>query len=148
MSCRRTEPSPPRANRASSQPRRDHSPYRTRPNSARHIRVTEPDIETQPAADVFAGPAAKDAEGPAHRLCSRQTGPYLPLTYLIPYSSQPSTHQPVVTAKMCMAESFESTELLTYGNVIEASVFDESRASVVLYTYIVMACDPPDLLLR
>jgi len=34
--------------------------------------------------------------------------------------------QPVVTAKMCMAEVLDPTELLMSGRVIDATVFDES----------------------
>jgi hypothetical protein len=50
--------------------------------------------------------------------------------------------QPVVMAKMCMAD-VPSMLLLISGKVTEATVFDESIGTVVAYTYIVIACDPP-----
>lgn len=56
--------------------------------------------------------------------------------------------QPVVTAKICMAEVLEPIELLISGKVTEATVLDESIGTVVAYTYIVIACDPPLTMLR
>src|SRR5919109_1115241 len=55
---------------------------------------------------------------------------------------------PRLTPKMCIAVTLDPTWLLTFGKVIEATVFDESTGTEVANTYMVMPCDVPLVLLR